>query len=345
MNHSFNSHRIRCISIIGGFLDGTKFELADGLNCFIGARGAGKTTMLEFVRYALDALPSREEQPTERRRIESLVEKNLAGGRVEVTIETKDGMQYTVSRSSGDEPIVLTIDRQPTDISFKTGMVFGADRNQHEVTISKDYYLGVYEVTQAQYEKVMGKNPSYFQGAIVGNEKANLPVENVAWDDAVEFCKKLSELPVEKKAGRVYRLPTEAEWEYACRAGGKTAYSFDDEPGLLYEYGWFDRNSSKRTHTVGLRESNAWGVYDMHGNVWEWCSDWHGDYPEGAITDPAGPKNGSNRVFRGGCWYYGAAFCRSALRSGSDPSYSNDRNGFRVALSSNGIPQSPEADK
>jgi formylglycine-generating enzyme required for sulfatase activity len=219
------------------------------------------------------------------------------------------------------------------------------DETQHEVTISKDYYLGVYEVTQAQYEKVMGKNPSYFQGAIVGNEKANLPVENVAWDDAVEFCKKLSELPVEKKAGRVYRLPTEAEWEYACRAGGKTAYSFDDEPGLLYEYGWFDRNSSKRTHTVGLRESNAWGVYDMHGNVWEWCSDWHGDYPEGAITDPAGPKNGSNRVFRGGCWYYGAAFCRSALRSGSDPSYSNDRNGFRVALSSNGIPQSPEADK
>jgi DNA repair exonuclease SbcCD ATPase subunit len=113
--------------------------LADGLNCFIGARGAGKTTMLEFVRYALDALPSREEQPTERRRIESLVEKNLAGGRVEVTIETKDGMQYIVSRSSGDEPIVLTIDRQPTDISFKTGMVFGADiYSQNEVETIAD---------------------------------------------------------------------------------------------------------------------------------------------------------------------------------------------------------------
>jgi len=139
MNHSFNSHRIRCISIIGGFLDGTKFELADGLNCFIGARGAGKTTMLEFVRYALDATSSREEQPIERRRIESLVEKNLAGGRVEVTIETKDGMQYIVSRSSGDEPIVLTIDRQPTDISFKTGMVFGADiYSQNEVETIAD---------------------------------------------------------------------------------------------------------------------------------------------------------------------------------------------------------------
>ena len=107
------------------------------------------------------------------------------------------------------------------------------DETQHEVTISKDYYLGVYEVTQAQYEKMMGKNPSYFQGAKVGNENANLPVEKISWDDAVEFCKKLSDLPEEKKVGRVYRLPTEAEWEYACRAGSKTAYSFDDEEGLI----------------------------------------------------------------------------------------------------------------
>ena len=148
MNHSFNSHRIRCISIIGGFLDGTKFELADGLNCFIGARGAGKTTMLEFVRYALDALPGREEQPIERRRIESLVEKNLAGGRVEVTIETKDGLEYIVSRSSGDEPIVLNVDRQPTDISFKTGMVFGADiYSQNEVETIADIESRIEPIT------------------------------------------------------------------------------------------------------------------------------------------------------------------------------------------------------
>ena len=124
MNHSFNSHRIRCISIIGGFLDGTKFELADGLNCFIGARGAGKTTMLEFVRYALDATPSREEQPIERRRIESLVEKNLAGGRVEVTIETKDGMQYIVSRSSGDEPATLaSVEEKLARLGAYTGLI------------------------------------------------------------------------------------------------------------------------------------------------------------------------------------------------------------------------------
>jgi formylglycine-generating enzyme required for sulfatase activity len=218
----------------------------------------------------------------------------------------------------------------------------GHQRNnetQHEVTISKDYYLGVYEVTQAQYEKVMGKNPSLFQGAIVGNENADLPVDNVSWDDVVEFCKKLSDLPEEKKAGRMYRLPTEAEWEYACRAGSKTAYSFDDEEGLLPEYGWFSRNSSRRTHTVGLLEPNAWGLHDMHGNVWEWCSDWYEEYPKGAVSDPTGPKEGSDRVIRGGSWDYEAAHCRSANRNGRDPSFRFDYYGFRVALSSSGIPK------
>ena len=219
------------------------------------------------------------------------------------------------------------------------------NETQHEVTISKDYYLGVYEVTQAQYEKVIGKNPSHFQGAIVGNENVDLPVENVSWHDAVEFCKKLSELPEEKKAGRVYRLPTEAEWEYACRAGSKTAYSFEDEEGLLPEYGWFSRNSSNRTHTVGLLEPNAWGLHDMHGNVWEWCSDWYEEYPKGAVSDPTGPKEGSYRVLRGGCWNDEAAYCRSAFRIRHDPSYRHRDLGFRLALSPSGIPKSPEADK
>jgi formylglycine-generating enzyme required for sulfatase activity len=203
----------------------------------------------------------------------------------------------------------------------------------------------VYEVTQAQYEKVMGKNPSSFPVAKVGNENADLPVENVSWHDAVRFCKKLSDLPEEKKAGREYRLPTEAEWEYACRAGSKTAYAFDDEEGLLPEYGWFSRNSSRRTHTVGLLEPNAWGLYDMHGNVWECCSDRYGDYPKGAVSDPSAPKVGSIRVFRGGSWRFEAAGCRSAARYGSAPSDRGDGLGFRVALSSqSGIPKSPEAD-
>ena len=215
------------------------------------------------------------------------------------------------------------------------------NETQHEVTISKDYYLGVYEVTQAQYEKVIGKNPSRFQGAIVGNENADLPVDNVSWDDAVAFCKKLSDLPEEKKAGRVYRLPTEAQWEYACRAGSKTAYSFDDEEGLLPVYGWFYRNSSKRTHTVGLLEPNAWGLYDMHGNVWEWCSDWYGEYPNGAVSDPVGPRprKGSHRVIRGGSWCHEAAYCRSAYRYRYVPQDQDDLFGFRVALRPSGIPK------
>ena len=217
------------------------------------------------------------------------------------------------------------------------------ETQQHEVTISKDYYLGVYEVTQAQYEKVIGKNPSHFQGAIVDNENADLPVENVSWDDAVEFCKKLSDLPTEKQAGRVYRLPTEAEWECACRAGSKTAYSFDDEAGLLPEYGWCSRNSSNRTHTVGLLEPNAWGLYDMHGNVWEWCSDWYGEYPKGAVSDPTGPREGYIHVFRGGSWDLHAAYSQSQLRRGDIPSRRIKNVGFRLALSPSTTPQGSDA--
>ncbi|MFM7976377.1 MAG: formylglycine-generating enzyme family protein, partial [Pirellula sp.] len=219
------------------------------------------------------------------------------------------------------------------------------DETQHEVTISKDYYLGVYEVTQAQYEKVIGNNPSCFQGEKIKGSSSNHPVEEVSWDDAVAFCKKLSDLPEEKKAGRVYRLPTEAQWEYACRASSKTAYSFDDEEGLLPEHGWFNRNSSDRTHTVGLLEPNAWGLYDMHGNVWEWCSDWYGDYPKGSLSDPTGPREGSVRVNRGGSWPDEVATCRSGDRVSSDPSNRYGNVGFRLALSPSGIPQSPEADK
>jgi formylglycine-generating enzyme required for sulfatase activity len=174
------------------------------------------------------------------------------------------------------------------------------DETQHEVTISKDYYLGVYEVTQAQYEKVMGKNPSYFQGAKVGNENADLPVENVSWDDTVEFCKKLSDLPEEKKAGRVYRLPTEAEWEYACRAGGVTAFSFGESSESLGDYAWFDENSRRQTHPVGQKKPNAWGLYDLHGNVWEWCSDRYGEYPQGAVSDPPCPEFIRNPPVAGG---------------------------------------------
>jgi formylglycine-generating enzyme required for sulfatase activity len=188
------------------------------------------------------------------------------------------------------------------------------DEAQHQVTIGKDYYLGVTEVTQMQYEKVMGANPSYFEGNAVLGDSSNHPVEQVSWEDAVEFCKKLSELPEEKKSGRVYRLPTEAEWEYACRAGSKAAYSFGANSKTLGDYAWFGENSGSQTRPVGEKKANAWGLYDMHGNVWEWCSDWYGVYPKGSVSDPSGPSEGSGRVVRGGGWLLGAAFCRSAFR-------------------------------
>jgi formylglycine-generating enzyme required for sulfatase activity len=214
------------------------------------------------------------------------------------------------------------------------------DEEQHQVTIGKDYYLGVTEVTQGQYEKVMGTNPSYFQKRVIRKSDSSMyPVEQVSWEDAVEFCKKLSDLPEEKKAGRVYRLPTEAEWEYACRAGSKAAYSFGANSKTLGDYAWFGENSGGQIHPVGEKKANAWGLYDMHGNVWEWCSDWYGVYPKGSVSDPSGPSEGSSRVFRGGSWGREAAYCRSASRLWIGPSYRFYYIGFRVALSSSGIPR------
>lgn len=213
------------------------------------------------------------------------------------------------------------------------------DERQHEVTISRDFYLGVYEVTQSQYETVMGDNPSYFQGDSLPDplkvkDTSNFPVETVSWENAVEFCRRISALPAERAAGRVYRLPTEAEWEYACRAGNKLAYSFGGDVRALGDYAWYDSNSDDRTHPVGQKRANSWGLFDMHGNVWEWCSDWHGEYPNGAVSDPTGPRTGSLRVDRGGSWDYGAAMCRSSFRGNLDPSGSNFNNGFRLALDS-----------
>jgi formylglycine-generating enzyme required for sulfatase activity len=206
----------------------------------------------------------------------------------------------------------------------------------HQVTLTRPYYLGVYPVTQQEYERVMGSNPSYFKGQ-------RHPVENVSWEDAMAFLSKLNALASEKSLGGSYRLPTDAEWEYACRAGTTTAYSFGDSESELEKYGWYSKNSGDTTHPVGEKLPNGWGLYDMHGNVWEWCADWYGAYPIIAVTDPTGPTEGSARVFRGGGWYYGAADCRSANRGWNGPSYRGSSRGLRVALSPSGIPRPPEA--
>jgi formylglycine-generating enzyme required for sulfatase activity len=195
---------------------------------------------------------------------------------------------------------------------------------QTQVTLTKDFFLGTTDVTQGQYEALMGTNPSDFKA--VG---PNAPVEEISWAAAMAFCQKLTER--ERGAGRlpagyVFNLPTEAQWEYACRAGTTEAYAGDPA-----EMAWYDDNSGGTTHPVGGKRPNAWGLYDMTGNVYQWCLDWYGKYPGGAVTDWAGPAMGKWHILRGGSWYYTELYCRSAYRD-YDPGFIGNILGFRVAL-------------
>jgi formylglycine-generating enzyme required for sulfatase activity len=211
------------------------------------------------------------------------------------------------------------------------------DERQHSVTLTRDYYIGAFEVTQAQFAQVMGRNPSQFQGKRFKDGGANHPVERISWNDAVDFCKRLSELPDERAAGRVYRLPSEAEWEYACRAGSPGEYAFGDDVRLLGEYAWYEDNSGGQTHPVGQKKPNAWGLHDMHGNAWEWCADWYVTHSSRPVVDPTGPAQGTDRVYRGGGWQYSPSYCRSANRTATGPSFACEgfdflSISFRVAM-------------
>jgi formylglycine-generating enzyme required for sulfatase activity len=192
---------------------------------------------------------------------------------------------------------------------------------QREVTISKPFYMGVFEVTQEQYEQVMGQNPSRFKDAAK-------PVEMVSWEDADKFCKKLSE-----KTGRPVALPTEAQWEYAGRAGSKTRFCFGDDEKQLTDYARYGQSGDAGTAAVGGRKPNAWGLHDIHGNVWEWCADWYtSSYANAQEKDPAGPAKGTYRVLRGGGWANTPLDCRSAIRYRYTPDYRIGDLGFRVAV-------------
>lgn len=171
--------------------------------------------------------------------------------------------------------------------------------------IKEPFWLAAYEITNGHYRKVMGDKPGKFKD----NEG---PIECVSWNDAVDFCDRLSTLDGAKF---IYRLPTQAEWEYACRAGHTTAYSFGDDESQLGQYAWFNQNSGGQTHPVGKKMPNDWGLYDMHGNVWEWCED----------------SRGSKRVIRGGCWMVDAFVCRAATRNWREPGHRHESIGFRVA--------------
>jgi formylglycine-generating enzyme required for sulfatase activity len=222
------------------------------------------------------------------------------------------------------------------------------ERPQHAVRISRPLYLGRYEVTQAEYRAVTGDNPSWFSPAgggrdeVRGVDTSQYPVEFVTWDEAVDFCRRLTSLPVERAAGRSYRLPTEAEWEYAARAGTTTPFAFGE--GLAARDGVVRFEPSVGppiTRPVGSLRPNAWGLYDMHGNVWEWCADFYdADYyatlsraAEGnATTDPPGPFTGTGRVVRGGDYRFDPAHARSANRDFTRASRRDWGNGFRVVM-------------
>jgi formylglycine-generating enzyme required for sulfatase activity len=211
---------------------------------------------------------------------------------------------------------------------FQMGDTFGDGSNDekpvHEVCVN-DFYIGKYLVTQEQWQAVMGNNPSEFKGE-------RRPVGEVSWDDAQQFIVKLN-----AQAGRNYRLPTEAEWEYAARSGGKREkWAGTSDENSLRKYAWYKENSGEKTHVVGTKKPNGLGIYDMSGNLWEWCQDWYGAvyYEESPKDNPQGPKTGTSRVLRGGSWCLDTWNMRAAKRYGDGPSYRNSGNCFRLAASS-----------
>jgi len=219
--------------------------------------------------------------------------------------------------------------------TFIMGYEDEIDSPPHEVTVSA-FYIDTYLVTQEQYEKLMGENPSRWKG------KTN-PVEQMRWSDAVKYCNARSKAEGLEACydlntwkcdftANGYRLPTEAEWEYACRAGTTTAYSFGDDASKLKAYAWFEDNSSGKPHPAGQKPANPWGLYDMHGNVWEWCNDFYkvDYYQESPKENPKGPETGETKVLRGGAWKFSAETCCSGYRYNENPGYSDVCFGYDI---------------
>jgi formylglycine-generating enzyme required for sulfatase activity len=249
----------------------------------------------------------------------------------------KRGIAYT-SESDEEEPRVVRNSIGMTFVPIPSGtFIMGSpfndpmhheDETQHSVLITQPFYMQTTQVTQGHYKAVMEESPSEFQ-----NSGENSPVENVSWNDVQEFIKRLNRMEETDN----YRLPTEAEWEYACRAGSKTRYCFGDDEESLKDYAWYDANADDHTHPVGQKKPNAWGLYDMHGNVWEWVQDRYGDYSSLDVADPKGASMGwglrSTRVNRGGSWYSNLIECRSANRDSNSAGACFDNVGFRLACS------------
>jgi len=280
----------------------------------------------------------------------------LIFGMAVVGCDDGDGNGNNGTGNGNSGPVFMEMVSIPAG-TFTMGTVSGGhndERPVRQVTLSA-FKMGKYEVTQEQYQEVMGTNPSRFKSnPAAGETQSKRPVENTTWYDAIEFCNKLSIkeglTPVYTITGRTpatgypitsatvtatwenngYRLPTEAQWEYACRAGTTTDWYFGDTESELVNYAWYDENSNDMTHQVGKKTANASGLYDMHGNVYEWCWDWYGDYPASNQTDPTGPASDYVRVLRGGGWLFSAEDTRSAYRNINDPNSEVDSYGFRV---------------
>ena len=247
---------------------------------------------------------------------------------------TSSGFSSTSSVSSGSNEISIpvkngiTIDMVKVEAgTFMMGATsemenpYSWEKPVHQVTLTNDYYIGKYEVTQALWQSVMGSNPSYFKGD-------NLPVETVSCDDCKEFISKLNRI-----TGRKFRLPTEAEWEYAARGGKKSrGYQYSGSSNIS-DVAWYDENSGSKTRPVGTKQANELGIYDMTGNVWEWCQDWYGSYVSSSQTNPIGAVSGSLRVVRGGGLYSNAWTCRSSFRNRGTPDYRGNNGGLRLVLS------------
>jgi formylglycine-generating enzyme required for sulfatase activity/tetratricopeptide (TPR) repeat protein len=226
----------------------------------------------------------------------------------------------TVEIYKGISDFVATIEFCPIPTGTFT---MGEGNERHQVLLTKDFHLGKYPVTQAQWQTIMGNNPSSFKGDL------SYPIESVSWDDCQAFIQKLNSL----SGTQNYRLPTEAEWEFACRAGSTTSYCYgDDSPLGLDKYAWYEDNSGGTVHAVGQKKPNALGLYDMHGNVWEWCQDWCGYLSTSDATDPQGASSGQHRVLRGGSWkYIASSSCSSVARLRGAPGSRDNFIGFRLA--------------
>ena len=250
------------------------------------------------------------------------------------TASSSNGYASSSSLSSGGNTISIPVKKgisiEMVKVEAGTFMMgatsemenpYSWEKPVHQVTLPHDYYMGKYEVTQALWKTVMGSNPSYFKGD-------DLPVEEVSWEDCQEFISKLNSM-----IGRKFRLPTEAEWEYAARGGKKSrGYQYGGSSNIS-DVAWYDGNSGSKTHPVGMKQANELGIYDMSGNVYEWCQDWKGSYVNSSQTNPTGAVSGSYRVYRGGSWYYDARYCRSSYRNSGAPGCRLNRLGLRLVLS------------